>query len=185
VKSSDKVALVFDLLKTAEHFVYIGEPVSQLEHALQAAYFAQRSGATDEETLAALLHDVGHFCGWGNTSEMGGYGVRFHEKVGATYLMELGFSSEVADLIEGHVQAKRYLVAKRAAYSEKLSEASAKTLEFQGGPMNESEVAAFEQDPRFKAKLRLRQWDEMAKETELKVPRLDDYRAMIEKHLTR
>ena len=39
---------------------YIGEPVSQREHALQAAAHARASGAPKAAVLAALLHDVGH-----------------------------------------------------------------------------------------------------------------------------
>ena len=39
---------------------YIGEPVSQREHALQAAAHARASGAPEAAVLAALLHDVGH-----------------------------------------------------------------------------------------------------------------------------
>jgi predicted HD phosphohydrolase len=39
---------------------YFGEPVSQLEHALQAAWLASLAGASRQLVLAALLHDVGH-----------------------------------------------------------------------------------------------------------------------------
>ena len=39
---------------------YGGENVSQLEHALQAAYFAEKDGAPATLVAAALLHDIGH-----------------------------------------------------------------------------------------------------------------------------
>ena len=39
---------------------YIGEPVSQRDHALQAASLACAASAPSEAVLAALLHDVGH-----------------------------------------------------------------------------------------------------------------------------
>ena len=39
---------------------YSGEPVTQLEHALQTAHFAEQSGADDELVTACLLHDLGH-----------------------------------------------------------------------------------------------------------------------------
>jgi [1-hydroxy-2-(trimethylamino)ethyl]phosphonate dioxygenase len=39
---------------------YFGESVSIREHSLQAAYFAQASGAKQALVVAALLHDVGH-----------------------------------------------------------------------------------------------------------------------------
>ena len=39
---------------------YSGEPVTQLQHALQAATLAEGEGADDELVTAALLHDLGH-----------------------------------------------------------------------------------------------------------------------------
>ena len=39
---------------------YSGEPVSQLEHALQTAHLAEQSDAGDELVTACLLHDLGH-----------------------------------------------------------------------------------------------------------------------------
>ena len=37
-----------------------GEGVSQLEHAIQCAAFAQRDGAPPALVAAAYLHDIGH-----------------------------------------------------------------------------------------------------------------------------
>ena len=42
------------------HEQYTGEPVTQLEHALQCAALAEAEGADDELVTAALLHDLGH-----------------------------------------------------------------------------------------------------------------------------
>src|SRR6187549_3491565 len=39
---------------------YGGEAVTQREHALQAATFAEREGAAPPLIAAALMHDVGH-----------------------------------------------------------------------------------------------------------------------------
>ena len=39
---------------------YSGEPVTQLEHALQTAHLAEQSGADDALVTACLLHDLGH-----------------------------------------------------------------------------------------------------------------------------
>ena len=39
---------------------YFGEPVSQLEHALQAAHHAAGDAAPDWLVVAALVHDIGH-----------------------------------------------------------------------------------------------------------------------------
>ena len=37
-----------------------GEGVSQLDHALQCGYFAERDGASEALVAAAYLHDIGH-----------------------------------------------------------------------------------------------------------------------------
>ena len=39
---------------------YFGEPVTVLEHSLQAAWYAQKGGNEPTQVVAALLHDVGH-----------------------------------------------------------------------------------------------------------------------------
>lgn len=54
---------VFQLFRRHGEGDYIGEEVSQLEHALQAAELARRSKMGQEAVLAALLHDVGHMLG--------------------------------------------------------------------------------------------------------------------------
>src|SRR5581483_5122206 len=54
---ADEVVAIF---QTSGSAAYFGESVSMLEHALQAAHFAQISGAAPALVLAALLHDIGH-----------------------------------------------------------------------------------------------------------------------------
>ena len=158
---------------------YFGEPVTQLEHALQCAYLAEQAEADEETIAAAFLHDIGHLLppelagGY-----MDGYGTVDHERLGADYLRELGFSEKTAQLIENHVNAKRYLVFKNPRYFAQLSEASLKTLEFQGGPMKASEAVAFETNPYFKGILLLRTWDEQAKIPALLTPDVEHYMAI-------
>lgn len=153
---------------------YIGEPVSQIEHMSQAAQLAMKEVYDDEVILAAFFHDIGHICVMDQPSEsMNGYGIVSHEKIGGAYLRKVGFSERLARLVENHVQAKRYLTFKYPHYYEALSEASRQTLEFQGGPMNQTEAEAFEQDPLFLISLRMRQWDEMAKELNIAIIDID------------
>lgn len=161
---------------------YIGEAISQIEHASQSAELAEKNGEDEEVILAAFFHDIGHLCGEGE--EMNGYGKVSHEKIGANYLRSLGFSEKVASLVESHVQAKRYLCAKKPEYYRKLSEASKKTLEFQGGVMTAEEVSSFEKDPLFQLSIKMRAWDEAAKEENKPLPDLNVYRVMAERHLT-
>jgi len=48
------------LFRRHGHEQYDGEPVTQLEHALQTAHLAEASGADDALVTACLLHDLGH-----------------------------------------------------------------------------------------------------------------------------
>lgn len=155
---------VFELYRKFGQADYIGEPVSQLEHMSQSAQLAMEEGCDNEVVLAAFFHDIGHICVMMNSENgMDGFGVRSHEKIGADYLRSRGFPNRVAQLVENHVQAKRYLTYKHSDYYLALSEASKKTLEFQGGPMTAAEAEVFEKDPLFETSLRMRTWDERAK----------------------
>ena len=162
---------------------YFGEPVTQLEHALQCAQLAEQAGADEETVVAAFLHDIGHLLpAEAGVGYMDGYGTVDHEKLGADYLRERGFSEKVAQLIEHHVNAKRYLVFKKPEYFARLSEASLKTLEFQGGPMTVDEAATFEQNPYFREILQVRGWDEQAKIPGLSTPGVAYYLSIAERN---
>ncbi|WP_290797116.1 phosphonate degradation HD-domain oxygenase [Flavihumibacter sp. UBA7668] len=155
---------IFSLYEQFGAEEYAGEKVSQLEHMVQAAQLAMEEGYDDEVVLAAFLHDVGHLLPVHDVSEtMDGYGVMDHEKVGADWLLRLGMGERMCKLIASHVNAKRYLTWKYPSYYEQLSEASKKTLEYQGGRMEEEEAKAFESDPLFDLYIRMRTWDEAAK----------------------
>lgn len=167
------IAEVFALYERFGGSDYIGEPVSQIEHMSQAAGWAMTEGYDDEVVLAAFFHDIGHICAAESTENMGGFGVVSHERLGADYLRRAGFSERMARLVEYHVQAKRYLTLKEPGYYERLSEASRRTLDYQGGVMSAEEAQVFERDPLCAISLRMRQWDEMAKEMNVPVIDLD------------
>jgi phosphonate degradation associated HDIG domain protein len=165
---------IFDLYKKFGDADYIGEPVSQIQHMSQAAQLAMKEGCDDEVILAAFFHDIGHICVQSDEmNNMGGYGIQRHEKVGADFLRSKGFSERLVKLVENHVQAKRYLTFKYPSYHAALSEASKRTLEFQGGKMTETEAHHFAEDPNFEMSLLLRKWDELAKEIDLPLIDLD------------
>ena len=147
---------------------YIGENISQKEHALQAAYFAEHMRPNDYEfILAALFHDVGHIIPSSLDNnipeQMNGLGIVNHENRGANYLLKLGYTTRIAYLVASHVNAKRYLAGKDAAYLEQLSSASRATLNYQGGPMDASEMAEFESNKWFDDVIMLRHIDDRAK----------------------
>ncbi|MFM7855457.1 MAG: HD domain-containing protein [Flammeovirgaceae bacterium] len=157
----EEVFLLYENLGRCE---YVGEPVSLVEHMSQAAQLAMKGGHDDEVVLAAFFHDIGHMCALkNNNNAMGIYGVKSHEKVGADFLRAKGFPEKIAQLVENHVQAKRYLTFKNPDYYNNLSEASRQTLEYQGGKMNEEEANAFENNPLFELSILMRKWDEEAK----------------------
>lgn len=171
---------------------YAGEKVSQLEHMVQAAQLAEEQGYDEEVVLAAFLHDIGHIAEAASNDNdtisgphrMDAFGIVDHESLGAEFLREKGFSKKIARLVESHVEAKRYLTVKDPAYYDQLSEASKKTLEYQGGPMTPEEAAAFEQYPLFDLIIQMRKWDEQAKIERKPLPDLDHYRQMIFRHLS-
>ena len=164
-RNEQVIATVFALYERHGSCDYIGEPVSQIEHMSQAAELAIAEGMDDEVVLAAFFHDIGHLCAANSAENMGGFGVVSHERLGADYLRRAGFSERLARLVEYHVQAKRYLTLKEPGYHACLSEASRRTLDYQGGMMTAGEAEAFERDPLCAVSLRLRRWDELAKET--------------------
>jgi phosphonate degradation associated HDIG domain protein len=175
---------VFSLYEKYGDEDYIGEPVSQLEHMSQAAMLAEEEGYDDEVVLAAFFHDIGHLCAEeGEAESMDGMGNVDHEKLGADYLLERGFSERLAALVQGHVLAKRYLTYKYPEYYNKLSVASKATLEFQGGKMNSEEAEEFELNPDADLIIRLRCWDDMAKETDVPVKNLDHLKMLALRHL--
>jgi len=173
---------------------YIGEPISQLEHSLQAAHLAKINGAALETVVAALLHDIGQFVptdeirriagdvksmrsdGSGSLSSVGRVG---HETIGQQYLLSLGFSEKVAALVGSHVAAKRYLCAVEPEYHDTLSEASKKSLVFQGGPMEGKELARWAANPLCIEMCQLRKWDDGAKVVGLEVAPAEAYRDMM------
>jgi predicted HD phosphohydrolase len=179
----EKLINISHLLNKAREMDYIGESVSQIEHALQAAYFAEKSGHSDEVIIASLLHDIGHFASVKKQHTMNDLGVVYHEWIGAQLAYELNFSAKVALLIGYHVDAKRYLATKKSSYFERLSTASRQTLSYQGGLMSQNELRIFEQLPYFKEILQVRINDEKAKEIDLVVPDLEYYYCKIREHI--
>ncbi|MGA1757144.1 MAG: phytanoyl-CoA dioxygenase family protein [Pseudomonadales bacterium] len=169
-----------DLLSAAAQLDYIGEPVSQLEHALQTAELARKAHAPDTEVLAALLHDIGHWCD-PKAKAMASLGAADHEQLGAQFIRARGLTPEVAELVELHVRAKRYLVARDEAYRARLSAASVATLAYQGGPMIGTEIDYYERHPLMVPALRLRAWDEAAKSAVPAQTTLADYRALFKR----
>ena len=172
---------LMSVLQAAASADYIGEDVSQLDHALQCATLALKQG-DPELTLASLLHDLGHLVP-SDEPPMESLGTRNHEYVGSDVLLGLGFSHRVARLVAGHVRAKRYLATTRLGYLEKLSTASRRTLDHQGGPMSDSELIEFERDPDRRVLVQLRGIDEGGKALGMNFKPLSAFSEMIRGHM--
>ncbi len=158
---------------------YFGEPVTMLDHGLQAAHFARIEGAPPALVAAALLHDIGHLiedvpddlADWVSDAR--------HEESGARWL-RARFGAPVCEPVRLHVPAKRYLCAVDQGYFGELSPASVVTLKLQGGPMSPAEIAAFEREPFHADAVRVRRWDDRGKLAGLETNGMEAYRGLIE-----
>ena len=170
---------ILEVLETSGREQYGDEAVSQLQHALQCAHLAERSGAPAPLVVAALLHDFGHLIHkLGEDAAARGIDTR-HETLGRKYLARW-FDEDVTAPIGLHVEAKRWLCATEPAYFDTLSPASVRSLELQGGPFTEAGAAAFIAAPHAQDALAVRRWDEQAKDPRAVTPRLEHYRSRIE-----
>jgi phosphonate degradation associated HDIG domain protein len=158
---------------------YIGEPVSQSEHMLQAAQFAEEDGAGPTLVAAALLHDFGHLIhDLPEDSAEHGVDTR-HEELGFDFLGRY-FPDAVVEPVRMHVAAKRYLCTVDPGYRKELSPASILSLELQGGALSEAEVEEFERSPYAEDAVRLRRYDDQGKIPGAQVPDLEHYREVLE-----
>jgi len=169
----DWVDEIFALFERQGKAAYFGEPVSQEEHALQAAYFAAQEEAPEALVVAALLHDVGHLIDAREDAADQGIDAR-HEDAGCDWLSR-HYPPAVTGPVRLHVAAKRYLCAVDPDYLRGLSPASVKSLQLQGGVFTREEAVEFLQLPFGEDAVRLRHWDDMGKVVGLAVPPLASY----------
>lgn len=149
-----------------------GEAVNLLAHALQCAQLLAAKAPDDTELqVAGLIHDIG------TTLEPDRPAT--HATTGARAVRAL-LGYRVADLVERHDEAKRYLVTVDAAYRERLSERSTETLADQGGLLDDDGRAAFEASPDFEACIALRRADDDAKVPGLATAPLSRWRPVVE-----
>ena len=173
----DKIIKLYEKHGTSD---YIGESITQTQHALQCAYLAEiNPELTNYDNfvrecviVAALLHDIGHLVGIENNememkseSVMNGncLGIVGHENIGANFLKECGMPNLVWELVGSHVIAKRYLCTIDRKYFEKISNASKETFYMQGGFLTFEETMKFKSSNFPELKILLRQFDDNAK----------------------
>ena len=153
---------------------YSGENVTQLQHALQTAALGEVEGASDALVTAALLHDLGHLLhNLEGTPSMRGVD-DVHQYRALPFLHGL-FDDDVLNAIKLHVDAKRYLCATRAGYHADLSADSKRSLLLQGGIFSVAEAATFINQPGAQDAVRLRLWDDLAKDPDMTTPPLSHF----------
>ncbi len=158
---------------------YFGEPVTQLEHALQSGWLALQDAASDALVTAALLHDIGHLVtGLAGSPSLAGIDDR-HQFRALPLLAD--FPATVLEPIRLHVEAKRYLC--RGPYIETLSPDSRRSLVLQGGPLDDDAAHAFALDPFSAQAIAVRLWDDRAKVQGIATPDLNHFLAIAERVL--
>ena len=161
--------------------LYIGEKLTIPEHMIQSAMLAEKSKCNDNLICSCLLHDYGHFLieNPDNLVKINKDGE--HEAIGYEYLKKF-FKKEIVEPIRHHVLAKRYL-ARNKKYFNFLSEASKISLKLQGGVLNDNESNEFKKKKYFKNSVLVRKFDEAAKETSIKMKKIDDYSSLLKSKL--
>src|SRR5450631_3472383 len=174
----DLVAMIGEIIEGKGHRLYGLSAINQRAHALQAAWLAEQAGAGAPLIAACLLHDIGHMVhDLGEDPAKEGIDDK-HEELGHAWLARW-FGPEVTEPVRLHVAAKRYLCASEPDYFSKLSRDSVRSLALQGGPMSPAEAAIFEADPAAGAALRLRRWDDAAKDPAARVPPFGYFQSML------
>lgn len=155
---------------------YADEEVTQLQHALQSAALAEDRGYPSSLIVACLLHDIGHIVqedvALPETTE-----VDLHDQheERAYHWLKTNLGDSVAEPVRLHVAAKRYLCTTDKSYLSVLSPTSHKSFLDQGGPMNESELLTFEQNPFHRDALALRVIDDTAKDPNMQTPEISHF----------
>jgi phosphonate degradation associated HDIG domain protein len=178
----DPIREIFFLFERHGGGAYGGERVTQLQHALQCATFAEEAGADAALIAAALLHDIGHLVhDLGADPVARGIDDR-HELRGREWLSRR-FGEDVTEPVRLHVNAKRYLTATDPGYFATLSPVSVRSLQLQGGPFSPALAVGFIALPGAQAAVRLRRWDDAAKAPGARAAGLDHFRGYLERSL--
>jgi phosphonate degradation associated HDIG domain protein len=172
-------ARIIEMFHRSGSSQYGHEAVTQLQHALQTALMAEQQGGDAALITASLLHDVGHLL-HDLPDDAPDMGIDDRHEVLGEQWLDRHFGRDVVDPVRMHVDAKRYLCAAEPSYYAQLSPPSIQSLHLQGGPMNAAEQEAFRAHPFFENAVRLRRWDDLAKDPNLVTPPIEHFAAYID-----
>ncbi len=159
---------------------YSGEPVTQLEHALQTGALAQQAGADEALIAAAFLHDLGHLLNLQGKSPTA-RGIDDRHQYFALPFLRAVLPDRVLEPIRLHVDAKRYLCAVNPEYRARLSADSVRSLALQGGVFDDAQAAAFIGKPFAHEAVALRRWDDAAKDAAMRTPGLEHFLGIVDR----
>ena len=156
--------------------------VNQLQHSLQAAALAEAAGEPPAIIVASLLHDLGHLI-----HDLGEdyleRGINdTHEDRGAAWLARR-FGPDVSEPVRLHVPAKRYLCTIEGHY-DRLARDSRRSLELQGDNLTPEEVEAYRREPYADAAIRVRRYDDKAKNPTAQTPPFEHFLKYVEPLVT-
>ena len=163
--------------------LYGGEAVSQLEHALQAAWLAEDAGGDDALVVACLLHDLGHLLFEQQDTDLADGVDDLHQYKVLPFLRPM-LPGKVVDAIGLHVDAKRFLCHTEPGYHAALSTASQCSLARQGGSMTALQAEQFLAKPHAIRAITLRRHDDAAKVVGLTTPPLAHFLPRLQRLMT-
>lgn len=154
---------------------YKGEEVTYLEHAIYTAKLAEQyckefnilNPFKEELITSCLLHNIGNLLIFEYPNNkyplIQDIGVRDYEFIGGEFLLSLGFSSVVSEIVKKHIYTKRYLVSINEDYFYTLSKHSRKKLDYQGGLLTKNETLKYQKNNLFDFHIKVREWIDLAK----------------------
>jgi [1-hydroxy-2-(trimethylamino)ethyl]phosphonate dioxygenase len=157
--------------------LYIGEDLTMSEHMIQTAMLAEKNKCSDDLICSSLLHDYGHFVIEDPNQLANDKIDGRHEIIGANYLKKF-FHNKIVEPILLHVEAKQYL-SRDKKYFNNLSDASKTSLKLQGGVMSDLDAKKFEQNKNYENAIKLRRFDESAKQKNIKIKKIEDYKELL------
>jgi len=104
---------------------------------------------------------------------------KYHENIAASYLSKI-FIEDVVAPVRDHVKAKRWLCSTDKYYYDRLSVASKKSFEEQGGYMTPKEMADFSSSKYFHTSIKVREIDDRAKEKDKSPNPIEFYKSHID-----
>ena len=151
--------------------IITSENINIRDHSLYCGLLSLNANSTNYLIAAALLHDIGH--AFFTDDELNSQEADIEHMDSAALWLSRWFPEEVTEPIRLHVDAKRYLCTINASYEKKLSLGSRRSLQLQGGQMQESELHTFENNKYKNDALQLRVWDDTEYNDKIKLPNYD------------